>query len=97
MRIKQIARDLGVCYPTLHRHFNAETGLSPKQYFEQVRLARAAELLTASRLSIKEIAASLGYYSAFHFSHHFKLNKGMAPSIWRCRAEDSGDLSSIRH
>lgn len=93
VRIEKIARDLGVSYPTLHRHFTAETGLSPKQYFEQVRLARAAELLTASRLSIKEIAASLGYYSAFHFSHHFKLNKGMAPSLWRSRAGDSGEES----
>ncbi len=83
VRVQQIARELGVSYPTLHRHFHSETGLSPKQYFDQVRLARAAELLTASRLSIKEIAASLGYSSAFHFSLQFKLEKGVAPSVWR--------------
>jgi AraC-like DNA-binding protein len=83
VRMQKIACGLGVSYPTLHRHFQAETGLSPKQYLEQVRLARAAELLSASRLSIKEIAAMLGYSSAFHFSRHFKMVRGTSPSIWR--------------
>lgn len=85
LSIRQLARRLGVSYPTLHRHFHSETGLSPKQYFEQVRLARAEQLLAASRLSIKEIAASLGYCHAFHFSRHFKLRRGVAPSVWRKR------------
>jgi AraC-like DNA-binding protein len=82
-RIRTIAKQLNISYPTLHRHFVEETGFNPKQYLEQIRLARAAQLLSGSNLSIKEIATRLGYYSAFHFSQAFKQNHQLAPAHWR--------------
>lgn len=81
--VAAIARKLGVSYSTFHRQFLEETGLRPKQYADQMRLARAEELLLASGLSIKEIAVALGFHSAFHFSACFKKHAGRSPDKWR--------------
>jgi len=83
LKVADIATRLKVGYPTLHRCFLRETGLSPKQYHEQLRFARAEELLAGTKLSVKEIAAHLGFYSAFHFSRRFKDLRHVAPTQWR--------------
>lgn len=80
--IKEAAHRLGVSYPTLHRHFKRATGLTPKDYTSQIRMARAEELLTGTNLSMKEIAERLGYHSASHFSLEFKRIHGFAPTNW---------------
>jgi len=83
MEVRQVASQMGVSYPTLYRHFKQATGLTPKDYASQVRRARAEDLLASTDLSVKEIAARLGYSSASHFSLEFKENHGKAPSHWR--------------
>jgi AraC-like DNA-binding protein len=80
--VKSIARALGVSYPTLYRKFKQATGLAPKEYAKEIRLARAEDLLACSDLSVKEIAGRLGYYSASHLSLEFKKARGKAPSQW---------------
>jgi AraC-like DNA-binding protein len=77
-----IAETLGVSYPTLYRHFKRATGLAPKEYARELRLAQAEDLLSSSSLSIKEIAARLGYYSASHFSLEFRRSRKTAPASW---------------
>jgi AraC-like DNA-binding protein len=85
LKVCEMASQLGISYPTLHRRFLRETGLSPKQYLKQTRLARAAQWLSGSRLTLKEIAARLGYSSAFHFSRDFKQHHRLSPLAWRRR------------
>jgi AraC-like DNA-binding protein len=80
--VGSVARTLGVSYPTLYRNFKQATGLGPKDYARQIRLARAEELLAGTSMSVKEIAARLGYYSASHLSLEFKHARGIAPSLW---------------
>jgi AraC-like DNA-binding protein len=77
------ARALGLSYPTLHRYFREVHRMSPKQVASRVRLARAEALLADGHLSIKEIAAILGYHSASHFSLAFKRDHGLSPEKWR--------------
>ena len=84
--LTSIARKLGISYPTLYRHFKKATGLGPKEYVREIRLARAEELISGSELSIKEIAACLGFYSASHLSMEFKKARGIAPAHWPGRA-----------
>lgn len=81
--VRAVARELGLSYPTLHRQFTLSTGMGPKHYANQMRLARAEEYLVGTPLSVKEIAARLGYHSASHFSLDFKKARGMAPSQWQ--------------
>jgi AraC-like DNA-binding protein len=84
--VEEVAKRLGVSYQSLYRHFKQATGLSPKDYANQMRRARGEELLAGTDLSVKEIAARLGYHSASHFSLEFKSLHGVSPSRWRDRA-----------
>lgn len=85
--VRGVARALGVSYLTLYRKFKRATGLSPKGYAREIRLARAEDLLAGTGLSVKEIAARLGYHSASHLSLEFKKARGSAPSFWSGRAK----------
>lgn len=90
VNLSDMARKLGASYPTLLRHFQRETGLKPKEYFERIRMSRAKSLLAAGQLQIKEIAAALNFHSAFHFSVRFKKYSGCSPSAWRASAKEAG-------
>jgi len=83
--VKSVAQTLGVSYLTLYRKFRQATGLAPKEYAREIRLARAEDLLAGTDLSIKEIAARLGYHSASHLSLEFKKARGKSPSQWSAR------------
>jgi AraC family transcriptional regulator len=67
----------------LMRGFKAATGLTVHQYVTEVRLQRARELLEASRLPLKAIAAELGFSSPSHFSAAFVTSLGVTPSAYR--------------
>ncbi len=62
--------------------FKRWTGFSPIDYFIHLRMQQASQLL-ASTLSVKEIAAELGYDDPFYFSRVFKSVHGVAPSDYR--------------
>ncbi len=81
--VRNIAHTLGVSYPTFYRKFKDTTGLCPKQYAREIRLARAEDMLARTALSVKEVAAKLGYHSGSHLSLEFKRLRGSAPSKWR--------------
>lgn len=63
--------------------FRRATGLSPKQYYDRLRLEHAAGLLTGSALTCAQIADRLGYSSAFHLSRLFNRRYGVSPSRYR--------------
>lgn len=85
--VKSVANTLGVSYLTLYRKFKQATGLAPKEYAREIRLARAEDLLAGTDLSVKEIAGRLGYYSASHLSLEFKNARGKPPSQWADRTQ----------
>ena len=73
-----------------HRHAVAPltrlTGRSTKQLIMDRVILEAARLLRFSDLSIKEIAARLGFSDQFAFSKAFKRQRGEAPLDFRERA-----------
>ena len=69
---REVARQLGMFYEGFRKRFKRETGLSPGQYYQQVRMREASKLLIEKSLSIKEIAERLHFYDEFHFSKQFK-------------------------
>ena len=80
MSIEQLSSRFRLSEKHFRRLFKAHTGLSPYQYYMQKRIHRAKEMLLGTTLSIKEIAASLYFENAFHFSKVFKDKAGMSPS-----------------
>jgi len=54
---EQIADEIGIEYTYLLKIFRTHTGLTPYQYFLQLRIHRAKELLADPALSIKAISS----------------------------------------
>ncbi len=49
----------------------------------RIRMDRAAELLVATTLPVREIAARVGYRQPAQFAKAFRLRHGLAPSAYR--------------
>lgn len=90
LSIPDLARQLKVSYRWFRRAFAHHTGLSPHQYYLEVRLARARDLLAQTTLSTKEIAARVGFEDAQYFCRLFHKKVGFAPGLWRERAQKGG-------
>ncbi len=80
--IDSVARDLNMSTRTLRRHLDA-AGTSYRQLLDEVRRALAEEMLTATPLSVSDVAIRLGYAEASTFIHAFKRWTGTTPSVYR--------------
>ena len=79
--IETLARAVGTSARTLSRLFAAETQLSFKSWCQRARIAAAIERLSlASNISIKQLAADLGYASVPAFSQAFRQVTGKSPT-----------------
>ncbi|NNH71733.1 AraC family transcriptional regulator [Nocardia uniformis] len=85
--IDAVARDLNMSTRTLRRHLDA-AGTSYRALLDEVRRALAEEMLTATPLSVSDVAIRLGYAEASTFIHAFKRWTDTTPSAYRrTRAE----------
>ena len=78
----QVAEFLGIDRTYLARIFREETGQTMTQYIRQVKIRRAAELMTTRLYHFTEIAEMLGYQDYSHFCHSFKRVYGVSPRDW---------------
>jgi AraC-like DNA-binding protein len=63
--------------------FKRRIGCAPIDYFIRLRMQHACRLLDETMLSVKEVAATLGYDDPFYFSRVFKSVNRVAPSEYR--------------
>lgn len=92
-RVDELAQICGVGPGHLMRMFKASTGWSLGRFIAEERLRAARALLLGDRLSIKAIAASLGFSSAGHFTNAFRRQEQMTPSEYRKRSK--GALAAV--
>ncbi|WP_249147172.1 helix-turn-helix domain-containing protein [Bradyrhizobium jicamae] len=79
--IETLAGQVGTSARTLSRLFSAETQLSFKSWCQRARIAAAIERLSAgTNVSVKQVAADLGYASVPAFSHAFRQVTGKTPT-----------------
>ena len=83
LSIARLASSLGVSEEHLRRLFRAHTGMSPYQYYLELKIHRARQMLRETVLAVKQIARVLGFESPFHFSKAFKQRTGISPTQWR--------------
>ncbi len=63
--------------------FSRTVGMPPQRWIELQRLNRARQLLGLTNLSIKEIAAEVGFDDPFYFSARFRRRLGRSPRAFR--------------
>lgn len=85
--LSEIAKSFFVAEITLRKRFKDETGLTPRQYIEDLIFFKAELLLTTSNCTIKEISSSLGFCDQFYFSRRFASRYGMPPQIYKRRTK----------
>jgi transcriptional regulator GlxA family with amidase domain len=67
----------------IQRMFREHLGVTPTQYYLNLRLRRARELLTQTGLSVMNITVACGFQSACHFSKTYRRLFGVTPSSER--------------
>lgn len=63
--------------------FKRQVGCAPIDYFIRLRMQHACRLLDGTTMSVKQVAATLGYDDPFYFSRVFKSVNQVAPSGYR--------------
>jgi transcriptional regulator GlxA family with amidase domain len=70
---------------TFLRRFQKATGLNPTEYCQQLRIAKARELLEISSLKIEQVAWQVGYEDPGAFRKIFRKVLGLSPGEYRRR------------
>jgi AraC family transcriptional activator of pobA len=93
MQVAAYAGLLGISYDSLHRICQSSMNRSPLQLIHQRMMREAALRLERSGESIQDIAHALGFGEASQFSHFFRRNGQVPPSVYRTaiRKNATGD------
>jgi AraC-like DNA-binding protein len=83
MSSEQIGNLLGLSEARVLRLFSSEVGKSLRSHVREIRMARAAELLTDRVTPIKAIASRCGYTVVSNFCRDFKAVHGTSPMQMR--------------
>lgn len=80
--LEALATELGVSYSRFRFAFKKQTGFSPREFENMIKLNRARDLLLLERKSVTETANDLGYSTVYYFSRAFKKQFGQSPKQW---------------
>ncbi|HEY0287468.1 MAG TPA: AraC family transcriptional regulator [Pseudomonas sp.] len=83
LSIARIASECSLSRSHFSRAFKKNTGVSPRDWFLQVRLDKAKGLLTDSALTISQISLDCGFADQSHFTRVFTRTVGVTPFTWR--------------
>ncbi len=83
INIQGIATNLGLSYSLFRKEFKEYTGYAPAQYFQEIKLRKAKELLAETNLQIKEVSYKLNFSSYEYFLSFFKKKVGFTPTEYR--------------
>ncbi|ALO36248.1 AraC family transcriptional regulator [Colwellia sp. MT41] len=83
LTLTEISEQFGMSQRSFTRRFKAATGVRATQYWQQLRIETAKELLASSNLTIQEIADQVGYQDQGHLTRLFKQNLSLTPKVYR--------------
>lgn len=83
--VGDMAASFNISREHLTRVFKKQAGMGPYQYVLANKIEAACTLLRTTELSVKEVAAHLGFGNVAHFSRAFKRRIRCTPGEYRCR------------
>lgn len=77
--VEKLAQQLGMSRRQLFRKFKALAGCTPNVFMRDIRLRRAAHLLSNSRMTVSEIIYAVGFSDPKYFRSIFRERFGVLP------------------
>lgn len=81
----EIAKSIGYSRSYFGYIFKKKHGVPVNKYILQLRLSKAAELLTGTAMSISDVAEKAGFDDPNYFSTVFKATFGQPPRLYRAK------------
>jgi AraC-like DNA-binding protein len=78
-----LIRRLGFSRARVFEMFKAQTGHTPNEYLQRLRVEKAEDLLRQTHQPVTDIALATGFGSGQHFSVIFRRYTGVAPASYR--------------
>lgn len=76
--VDNMAEVAGMTTTVFRRHFRQVMGVTPKHYYDRLRMEAAMRLLLKGT-SVKEVAKQVGFSDAFHFTRAYRRMYNIAP------------------
>ena len=80
---RQLAKLAVLSISQLDRRFKRLFQMTPQQFLIRVRVHAACQMLTATDLSVMQIAIRTGFYDQSYFTKQFRRQMGATPSAYR--------------
>lgn len=77
------ADHLNISKGYLSQFFKEQTGVNFSEYVENLRMDKAKQLLSETRLPIRDIAQQVGYHASSTFCRAFKRGSGISATAYR--------------
>jgi AraC-like DNA-binding protein len=90
LSLDDIARRVASSRRQLQRAYAEIGGTTFRDHLTRVRMDRAAEMLAARSLTVREVAHRVGYRQPAQFAKAFRRYRGMAPSDYRAGTRPVG-------
>lgn len=81
--LPQLAAEAGMSEVYFRKLFQNVTGVTPVTYMNDLRIARAKELLASGLYSVHEVAAQSGFFDDSYFNRLFKKYTGISPKNYK--------------
>jgi AraC-like DNA-binding protein len=83
LTLQELSRHASLSPARFSSLFRDQTGSSPVEHHIRLRMQAACHLLDTTALSVKEVAAELGYEDPYYFSRIFQKTLGCSPLAYR--------------
>lgn len=83
LSVAMISENFQMSPTSMSKYFKKQTGVGLLDYINRYRIQCAKELLSNSKLSIKEIGEKLGFLNSNTFIRVFKKHEGTTPGVYR--------------
>lgn len=87
LELEALARRVAASRRQLQRAFAEVGNTSFRLHLAEVRMRRAADLLSHGSMPVRDVASSVGYRQPAQFAKAFRRHRGASPSLFRRQGE----------